>query len=347
VADAARRARVEELLEAARVLADATTAPSRRLRARVRETSGLSAEGVAVALERCLEQRASEPELASLLARTPQAPRAQVLLSANVFVAPLRAIALARASSARVTVRASRRDPALAEALAELLPGAFELVSELRPEAGDHVWAYGSDETLASVHSGLPAGVTFHGHGFGLGAVVVASGFDVLRSASAIALDAALFDQRGCLSPRLVVVAGSGAEAEQLAQALASELGRLERALPPGPETAEQEAERRRQADAATYAFEVLPAGRGWVSFSAEGRSTLPPAMRCLHVLCTAEPISALTPFAPHLTCLSSNAGSTLGQALRSAFPSARQCGLGEMQRPPLDGPVDLRGLPR
>jgi hypothetical protein len=347
VADAARRARVEELLEAARVLADPTTAPSQRLRARVREASGLSRESVDVALERCLEQRASADELTRLLARTPEALRGLVLLSANVFVAPLRAIALARASSARVIVRPSRRDPALAEALSELLPGAFQLVSELRPEPGDHVWAYGANETLATVRDSLPLGVTFHGHGFGLGAVVLESGFDVPQSAKAIALDAALFDQRGCLSPRLVVVAGRAEEAAQLAQALAAELEQLERTLPPGSETPEQSAERRRQGDAATYAFDVLPAGRGWVSFSAEGRSSLPPAARCLHVLRAPEPIAALAAFASHLTCLSSTAGSALGQALRAAFPGARHCGLGEMQTPPLDGPVDLRGLER
>src|SRR5262245_22670805 len=115
VADAARRARVEELLDAARVLADPKSAAGQRLRARLEQTTGLSRPSIEFSLEHCLEQRASEQELARLLARVPEAPRALVLLSANVFVAPLRAIALARASSARVVVRASRRDPALTE----------------------------------------------------------------------------------------------------------------------------------------------------------------------------------------------------------------------------------------
>jgi hypothetical protein len=342
---AARRARIEELLEAARVLADPTTAPSQRLRARVRETSGLSRVGVDVALERCLEQRAGERELSSLLARTPEAPRALVLLSANVFVAPLRAIALARASSERVVVRASRREPALVEALSELLPHAFEVVQELHPEPGDHLWAYGSDATLGAVRASLPPGVTFHGHGFGFGAVVIEGATDLASKAAAVALDAALFDQRGCLSPRLVVFDGDTQAARQLAEALASELSQLELTLPPGPEAAEQAAERRRQADAAMYAFDVLPAGRGWVSYSAEGRATLPPAARCLHVLAAADPVTTLEPFAPQLTCLSSNAAGALAQRLEQGFPGARRCGLGQMQRPPLDGPVDLRSL--
>jgi hypothetical protein len=343
----AARARVDELLAAARLLAEATRSQGQRLRLRLQETTGLSRENIDLALERCLERELDEASYLQLISRVPQAPRALVLLSANVFVAALRAICLARAASARVLVRASRRDPALAEALAELLPSAFELVPELRPEAGDHFWAYGSDDTLASVRAQLPPGVTFHGHGSGLGVVVVdyrSGATAVAELAGAVALDTALFDQRGCLSPRLVCVLGDEHAARTVASSLARELQRLERELPPGTLLPEQQAEQRRFSDTARYAFEVTPAGRGVVSLALDGRIVLPPAGRNLHVALTNDPVTTLGGLSRHLTCIATRGDDELRASLRGAFPGARSCQPGQMQSPPLDGPVDLRG---
>jgi hypothetical protein len=98
-------------------------------------------------------------------------------------------------------VRASRREPTMAALLAEAAPGLFELTSELAPAPGDHVHAYGSDATLAELARTLPRGVVLHGHGSGFAAAVLERPFsdDVWDR---LALDVALFDQRGCLSPR-------------------------------------------------------------------------------------------------------------------------------------------------
>jgi hypothetical protein len=343
---AARLARVEELLHAARTLADPSAAASQRLRRRLQQTTGLSRPSIDFALEHCLERQPSAADLAKLLARTPLATRALVLLSANVFVAPLRAIALSRAASPVVLVRASRRDPALAEALLELVPHAFELVSELRPEAGDHLWAYGADATLAQVRATLPSGVTFHGHGFGFGAVVVdysAGAAEAEHDARAIALDTVLFDQQGCLSPRLVLVSGSPAAAPKLVQALALELQRLSVALPAAVEPPEALAERRRFLDAATYAFDVVQAGPSVVSLSLDARLELPPTGRNLHVACVTDAAASLASLRPQLTCVAVRGPAELRRQLQLALPGARCCELGQMQRPPLDGPVDLR----
>lgn len=343
----ARRARVEELLAAARVLRDPSTADGRRLRARLRETTRLSGANIDLGLERCLEHELDDTQFAKLLSRVPKAPRALVLLSANVFVAPLRAIVLGRAAAPRVLVRASRRDPVLAEALAELAPNAFELVPELRAEPGDHYWAYGSDATLASLQSALPSGVVFHGHGSGLGAVVIdyrGGASELGELASAVALDTALFDQRGCLSPRLVCVLGSADAARSFAGALAAELERLQHALPPGAAPAEELAEQRRFADTARYAFEVFAAGQGLVSLALDGRVVVPPARRNLHVLQSENAMASLAGVGDHLTTLAIHGSSELRADLSAAFPGARACDPGCMQSPPLDGPVDLRG---
>lgn len=330
-----RLARVQRLVQAARDLVN--DAP---LRERLRETTGLSAPNIELCLTRSLETRPSPEDLAELLARTPESPRAHVLLSGNVFVAALRAIAVAVASSESVKVRASRRDPALAEALHASASELFDLDTHLEPRPGDHFWSYGSDETLAEVRAGLPSGVWFHAHGTGFGAVVVQPSLFGHADARALALDTALFDQRGCLSPRVVCSHGSLAQARVVAEAVASALAELELELPPGSRSGVELAELRRQRDAAAYAYELFAAGSGWVSVSEQ--LVLPPAVRSLHVMATPDPIAALRPFSAHLTNVACNAPQ-LSAALRVVFPGARHPALGHMQCPPLDGPVDRR----
>jgi Acyl-CoA reductase (LuxC) len=340
MAEGARRARVERLLEAARVLASPERPAGQALRKRLLETTGLSAPNIELGLTRCLETRPAAEQLEALLAGTPEAPRAHVLLSANVFVAALRAIALGLASSASVQVRASRREPALAEALHGLVPDLFELKTRLSPEPGEHFWAYGSDATLSELRGSLAAGVWFHPHGAGIGAIVVDPSAFTAEAARAIALDTALFDQRGCLSPRVVAVIGGQEQAENIAKALAHELATLDRELPPGPSSAEDAAAARRSRDAAAYAFELFQAGSGWVSCAPE--LVVPPALRSLHVSWTSDPARALSELSPHLTCIATSTA-TLRTELGATFGGARLAMLGYMQRPPLDGPVDRR----
>src|SRR5262249_48273993 len=151
------------------------------------------------------------------------APRAHVLLSAGVFTGALRAIAIALAASERAFVRMSRRDPTLARLLCDHAPGAFAVVDALHPEAHDHVWAYGRDQTLERVSAALPAGVILHRHGSGFGVAVLdaADEAELPGLCAGLARDVALFDQRGCLSPRVLVVQGSHELAQRAARALA------------------------------------------------------------------------------------------------------------------------------
>lgn len=339
-AEAQRRARLERLLQAARELANPEKSAGRAVRARLLETTGLSAPGIERGFTHALETAPSEAELQALLASTPEAPRAHVLLSSNVFVGALRAIAIGVASSARVYVRASRRDPALAEALHALVPELFGLVSALAPAAGEHFWSYGSDTTMAELRASLPSGVWFHPHGAGFGAAVVDAAAWAPEAARAIALDTALFDQSGCLSPRVVLVVGSADQARIVAQAVATALAELETELPPGRKGPAELAEARRDRDAAAYAFELFDAGTGWVSCASE--LAIPPSARTLHVVDARDAVAALRPFQAHLTCVSANT-EDLRKQLQQALSGARVVALGEMQRPPLDGPVDRR----
>jgi hypothetical protein len=232
----------------------------------------------------------------------------------------------------------------LAESLHRLTPESFELVSSRSPAPGDHFWSYGAHTTLAEQRRSLPRGVWFHPHGAGFGAVVVAAAAWAPETARAIALDTALFDQQGCLSPRLVCVVGSDAQARSISGQLAEQLRALDAELPPGPKNEDERAVARRQRDAAAYAFELFDAGSGWISCST--RAVLPPGQRTLHVVPTSDAVSTLSPFTSHLTCIASGAPALSSELCRH-FPGARVVAVGEMQRPPFDGPVDHRKSPK
>jgi hypothetical protein len=326
------------------VLSERESDAGQTLRRELLQTTGLSAAGIELGFG-CLETQLTERELGALLATTPEAPRAHVLLSGNVFVAALRAIAIACAASAHVSVRPSRRDPALARALARLLPDLFELVEQdLDPQPGDHLWAYGADETLDIIKGKLRKGVWFHGHGSGVGAAVVEPAVLDLASASrGLALDTVVFEQRGCLSPRAVLVVGSVEQTHEVAQALAGALKALDVEVPLGPQSDEERARAQRETAAARYACELFETGSGWVALAEQTLPLFPSQARCLYVMQALEPHRTLLPFFPFLTCVGSALSEPLATRLREALPGARHVALGKMQHPPLDGPVDLR----
>ena len=342
----ARRARLEPLLQSARTLVDPATERGRQARERLVRSSGLSIQGVELALSRCLETEPSEREVEALIRGTATAQVAHVLLSANVFVAAHRAIAIGLAASDTVCVRPSRREPEMAELLLSGAPNAFQLVSELAPHSGDRVWAYGSDETLDEIAVTLPPGVAFHGHGTGFGVAVLDGQLGQSSIEEALALlaeDVALFDQRGCLSPRVLLVMGGPPAAREIAEALAHALGALEERIPRGELEPAEAVQISRFRDTAHYAGEVFSAGLGFVSAGNDERWLLPPTGRNVHVLPSADPVRTLTPFGPLITSCAFAGDPALGSALRRALPGARSAEFGAMQRPPFDGPVDRR----
>ncbi|HEY3666952.1 MAG TPA: acyl-CoA reductase [Polyangiaceae bacterium] len=343
-----RRARLEPLLASARSLLDQANPRGQRARERLVASSGLSAEGVNFALSRCLESDPPEQEIAQLIRSTPTAQVAHVLLSANVFVAAHRAIAIGLAASETVRVRASRREPEMAELLLEGAPGAFQLVDELSPNAGDRLWAYGSDATLEEVSVTLPPGVAFHAHGSGFGVCVLdasvpSSELDSLLAR--LAEDVALFDQRGCLSPRVLLVEATPDLARELGRRLATELDELERRVPRGRLEPHEAADITAYRDSAVFAGEAHRAGLGVVSVGDSSSFPLPPIGRNVHVQATSDAQQTLLPLRPLITSCAFAGAAARRAALRAALPGARICDFGTMQTPPFDGPVDRRDL--
>ncbi len=339
------RERIRRLVDAARRIADPTDPLGVEARRVLPASTGLSAQGVALALEAALESNPSEAEVSSLIASVEQAPRAHVLLSANVFVGAHRALALALAASSVVRVRPSRRETTMVRLLDQGAPGSFEIVDTLTPVSGDRFWAYGTDATLRDVQRALPSGVEFHPHGPGLG--VVALGVGCTASpyiddlARRVAHDVILFDQRGCLSPRVVAASGSIDEVRGFARALASELVRAEVRFPRGLVTQDEAAAAVRYRDTLLVGGELLPAGAGWVGLDVSGQTiVVPPPGRHVHVLVADEPLRKLASLEGRVTSL---AVENLSSEIPGSLSGARRCSPGEMQAPPFDGPVDRR----
>lgn len=332
------------MIEAARRIADPTDALGKRAREILPASTGLGPQAVELALERCLETHPPRDEIARLCSGVAEAPRAHVLLAANVFVAAHRAIALGLAQSTRVDVRPSRREPEMTRLLHDASRGAFRLVDELAPSPGDHVWAYGSDETLAALRGELPAGVVYHPHGHGFGVAVVDASQAGPRAATGLAEDVVPFDQRGCLSPRVALVLGSAEAVRDFAEGLARELARLGHDVPRGALDADESSDIVRYRDTMLYAAELLHAGKGYVGLDVVGRHVLvPPVGRNVHVVRSDDPVRALEALGSQVAAVGVAGGPELVERIRAALPGARVSELGMMQRPPFDGPVDRR----
>lgn len=344
-----RLPRLYALLAAAEALADARSSFGKQARELLPATTGLSPEGVDHALRECLEHRAGRSTLSQWIRRASPSPRSHVLLSANVFTAAFRSIALALAQSEHVFVRASRREPVFPRLLEAASGGAFQLVPALSPTPGDHFWAYGTDATLAEVRRGLPSGVRFHGHGSGMGvAVFEPTGTEregqIDLYANALAEDVVAFDQRGCASPRLVLVHGSDAHAREMTKALARALTRWEDAVPRGALFDDERAEAERYAVTMTYVGGAESAGKGLVVHDpVADRLFLPPVGRYLGVV----RISALDPILKQLDARLTTVGvaghESLPGRVQALLGKRRVVDWGKMQKPALDGPLDLR----
>ena len=332
--------RVKRLL----VLAQEVASPKSRLgalaRAEMNARLPLSPEGIELALGHYLEKQVSQDQLRQFMLHADSAARCHLLLSANVCTGAMRALAWALATSPRVFMRASSRDPVLAQLFAAELEE-VEVVESLQPLPGDVAHLYGSDETLATVVEGFDSAVRSFCHGSGFGIALVSG--DAPGAAEALARDLVVFDGRGCLSPRFVFALNCPDFSQQLHGALKAWDPRVPRA----------ELSQAEQRELGSWIQTMRAIGEVWVGEShAVGvecgapRLTLAPAHRCLTVVEVAnlsELLRLLDPWRNFVTCI--GAEPSLAQAVARALgvEALRLAPLGQMQHPPFDGPVDLR----
>ncbi|MEP7126828.1 MAG: acyl-CoA reductase [Byssovorax sp.] len=340
------RARVERVVALGARIADGADPLGIEARRELATTSGLSREGIELALIEHLETAIGDGEMVSLLAAVEAAPRCQVILAANVCTAALRALALALAAAPVVSIRPSRRDPGLGPIFAREL--GMALTEDAAAAPGDALHVYGSDATIAAVRGSAAPGVLVRGHGTGLGIAIVSVEVDLAGAARALAADVIPFDQRGCLSPRFALVEGDAERAAAFAAALHEALGDLGARVPRGPV---DDATRAAIAlhGAAIDALGERYVGPGHlVGLDPSPRALLlPPAARVVEVV-PARAIDAarlLGSWARFVTTIGEAGPGALLDAALALAPGARRARLGRMQRPPLDGPVDRRGL--
>ncbi len=308
-------------------------------------TTGLAPEGVELGFE-CLERETTDAALESLVGGAGTTEHVHVVMSANVFVAPLRALALARAAADRVTIRPSPRDPVLTEALVRYAGDpAIRIDAERDVAALDatEIHVYGHDATLSEVRARARPGVTVRAHGPGMGLAVFAGEQPLERAARNIALDVVLFDQRA-VSARAWPSPSETQRTRRLADALHRHLEDWGLRVPRGGLRPEERAESVRWVDTMRFAGSVSVGTHHAVGLGADPALLLPPAGR--HVLVVGSPTFAaarevlrpVIPFVVVVGCDDSSSGAV-------APPGVRVASLGLMQRPPLDGPVDRRDL--
>jgi len=301
---------------------------------------------------------------ATLLAGALPAPALLALVAPLALRSPL----LARPSSHDpVTPRVVARD------LAEIdagLAACLEIVSFPADDAAaldafvsaDCVVATGSDATVASVAARVRPPRRFVGYGHRVSVALL--GPEALRgevlqqAARGLALDVALWDQLGCLSPVSVLVAAEGDGATPVAEALAQALREIERRLPRGRVDVAAKAllaSERGAAEmraAAGRPVAVLGAtGEPFCVVREEDAAPRPAPLHRFVRVCPVAPgdlVRALTPLAPQLAgvALAGFGPRTpaLGRALAD-LGASRICRPGRLQAPPLAWRHDGQGV--
>ncbi len=226
------------------------------------------------------------------------------------------------------------------------------------------VVATGSDETVAHVAARVAPSQRFVGHGHKLSVAALgeeAQDGEALDAAmQGLALDVALWDQQGCLSPLALYVVGGDAKApDRAAEALARALEEIEARLPRGrgePAAAalavhERAEAEMRAAGGAPVAVHASDGTRWTVVREADARFRRAPLDRFVRVHPVADPdglLDALAPLAPHLAAVGCAGLGARADALVPALAglgASRVCPLGTLQAPPLGWCHDGRGV--
>lgn len=213
--------------------------------------------------------------------------------------------------------------------------------------SADCVVATGSDATVAAVAGQTRGTLVSRGHRLSL--AVIGEDADLEAASNALAVDVALWDQLGCLSPIAAYVVGEPAATRRTAKALADALERTEEALPRGvvpTEAAAQISHERAEAElrGAAGGAVSLHTGDTWtVVAEADARPRPAPLHRFVRV----HPVpdvgtlaDALAPYSAHLAAIG-----CAGATLPSPYGASRICPLGQMQAPPLSWQQDGIGI--
>jgi hypothetical protein len=284
------------------------------------------------------------------------------------------AIAAPLALRSPVLVKPSAHDPVTAplaaRSLAErdALLGASVEIADFRRDDGEAmdalcaapcVAATGSDAAVAALRARVAPGARFlaSGHRFSVALLgpEATCGEPLARAAEALALDVALWDQLGCLSPVSVYVADAErCAADRVADALAASLEAAERRWPRGRVGMQVAAAIARERDAAALRGDAVAASRGteWTVVREQAAALrASPLHRFVRVHPCGDAVAAIDALRPHAAQLAAVALDGFGAAADAiaaslgALGASRVCAPGMLQTPPLAWPRDGRGV--
>jgi Acyl-CoA reductase (LuxC) len=327
--------RVDDVRRAAAAIADPSSNVGRAVREAAVRECGLSPEMADRVFVLSCARYSDEP-LRALVSSARAGERVAVTLAATVAVAPLRAIALPwLAGASRVDVRGSSKQRGLVDATVRAFGADAISVVDAPDVEADTLIAYGRDETLARFADTTSA-ARFEGYGHGFGVAYVS---DEGHPVEGTALDVALHDQRGCLSPQIVFVRG---DATAFARALHEALSAIEAILPRGALDVGEGAAVMQWQGAAAVRCAWSRRGRSHFVGAVDEPAWVPsPGMRNVLVCRVSgvdEARALLGDEQRFLTCVGVTGS---GDAWRAT--GARVVPAGTMQDPELDGPEDPR----
>ncbi len=293
-----------------------------------------------------------------------------VILAGAIPMPTLLALVVPLVLRSPVLAKAAARDPVtprlVARSIAEVDAGlgrAVAVVEIPRDQAelgaalleADCIWATGSDAAVAALRARAQGArrIVAHGHRLSLALLgpAAVSGQALREAASGLALDIALWDQLGCLSPVSVhVVEADPGACDRVAEALAAALAAAEERWPRGRVSAAAAASIGAERDEAELRAAT---GRRIRVFAGPGTAWTvvredAPALRTapLHRFIrvhpagsTAELAAALAPAARHLAGVAiAGFGTHTRDASRTlaALGASRVCSPGTLQTPPL-----------
>ncbi|MCP4006207.1 MAG: hypothetical protein GY725_18645 [bacterium] len=280
-----------------------------------------------------------------------------VCLAGSIPTASFLGLLLPLLAGSSVYAKAASADPVsprlFAESLREADPALGACIevgddASLLTEA-DAIIAYGSDETIRELRRKALPGQVFVGYGHKVSLASIGPEADLARAARDLALDVALWDGRGCLSPAWALVDESTpGRTRAFSLALAEELARMAEELPRGPlSMAEEMRVHELRASAATRAgvrVEMSKDSTDWtVLVETSAQQPAPGVHRLLPVI-PVEGLQGLSNWCarltPHLSSLGQSGwGDREPELLDRArdFGISRVCSLGHLQLPRLD----------
>jgi len=281
--------------------------PERRaLDSNLAQATGLSPAGLDRGLRTIGAGMAGEPAAAALRGAPKQYEDgfSLVILPASPPGLMLQSLLPALAARAPVLFKASSAEPSFAPAflaaLGKRLPtlrdayaaatwtGGNEAIETPLRTAARLVVAYGGEATIDALQSAATRRLIAFGPKLSLGWVGAEADLD--RAARGMAIDIALFDQRGCLSVEAVLVEQTAAE--PFADALANALSALANELPPGRSSAAERAGvrlAREDADLRSLAWYGDALDAATVIVDSDTRISPSPGLRTVRIHCVSE----------------------------------------------------------